>query len=387
MAIFKQKSKTKISLGEVSKELDKLKLPIGLVFTPTNLTIEKAKFFESETYNPIFQYRQVTNNNDEILERLLEIEEITDVDPRISEFYVRVIYHKFLANKLMKAAGNNQKVTKISEDKYGLPSPILFRNACRILRGRVGGYKLFDTRKMEDEKYLEFDQIEEIVNEMFKILGLHDWKVKKSQNIAKNGVKIGVKAKEFLVDRDIRKRPSELKKTIVHEIGTHVLRAVNGEATGIDALRKPNVPEYLDTEEGLAMYNEEAMGLLSEKDLKKRALFVWAVKFGKDLSFRNLYNATLGMLGRREAFDLVYRVKRGMGVTLLPGIYSKDIVYFRGFRRIRQKVNENVNMYKYLYAGKISTRQFEWVEDGLIPKPKIVPTKEMFDKAFKQIGI
>jgi len=387
LPIFKQKDKTKITLKEVSKELDKLKLPIGLVFTPTNLITEKVKFFESESYNPVFQYRIVKNKNKEILEKLMEIEEIVDVDPRISEFYLRVIYHKYLTDRLMKSVGENSKITKYSEEKYGSSSPILFRNACRVLRGKTDNYNIFDSKKLNNEEYLEYDQIEQIVNETFNLLGLSGWKVKKSLNIARNGVKIGIKAKEFLVDRNIRKRPTELKKTIIHEIGTHVLRAINGESTGIDALRKPNVPEYLDTEEGLAMYNEELMGLLSEKDLRKRALFVWAVKFGEDLTFRDLYNAALGFLSPKEAFDLVYRVKRGLGDTSLPGIYSKDIVYFRGFRRIRKKVKEIVNMYNFLYAGKISTRQYEWVEDGLIPKPKIIPSKEMFDKIFKQVGI
>jgi len=387
VALFKQKNIKKITIKEIAKELDDLKLPIGYVFTPINLAVEKAKFFDSDTYNPIFQYKQVKNNNEQILEKLMQVEEIVDVDPRISDFYLKVIFHKNLTNKLMNSAGNNAKVTKISIEKYGIPSPILFRNACRILRGRTKGYDLIDSKKIEKEEYLEYPEVVEKVNEIFKILELNEWHVEKSKKIAKNGIKIGVKAKEFLVDGGIRKRPTELKKTIVHEIGTHVLRSINGEATGIDAFRKPNLPEYLDAEEGLAMYNEEMMGYLSEKDLRKRALFVWAVKFGSTLSFRELYNACLSHVPPKECFDLVYRVKRGMGDTALPGIYSKDIVYFRGFRRVRKSIEENANMYKYLYAGKISLKQAEWVEDGLLPKPKLVPTKELFDRVFKQVGL
>lgn len=55
-----------------------------------------------------------------------------------------------------------------------------------------------------------------------------------------------------------------------------------------------------------------------------------------------------------------------MGDTHDRGIYSKDVVYFRGFRMVRKKLEENPRLYNELYAGKITFKQCEWVEDGLI---------------------
>ena len=43
----------------------------------------------------------------------------------------------------------------------------------------------------------------------------------------------------------------DIKRLIVHEVGTHVLRTINGEQCGFPALGKAGVPSYLDIEEAL----------------------------------------------------------------------------------------------------------------------------------------
>jgi len=40
-----------------------------------------------------------------------------------------------------------------------------------------------------------------------------------------------------------------------------------------------------------------------------------------------------------------------------------------------------------VYAGKIDFKQCEWVDEGLIPKAEIVPTKEMWRNIFKKADI
>ena len=48
-----------MKLDEVTKLLQQLRIPTGLVFTPTNLQTEKKRFLDSETYEPHFEYRVV----------------------------------------------------------------------------------------------------------------------------------------------------------------------------------------------------------------------------------------------------------------------------------------------------------------------------------------
>jgi hypothetical protein len=378
--------KKEMTLEEITGFLGELRIPTSLVFTPINLDKERSKFFNSDVYNPQFEYRIVKNKNEKILKEISNVKKITDVDPRISDFYISLIDEKKKASELMHAVGNNDLVTEISIERYGVPSAILFNNAARVLRGSMDGYKIVKYPK--DPEMLGYEDIEKIFLKVFEELGLREWSVEKSMNINSKGIKVGTKRKEILMDKDMSRSKFKLRKTIVHEIGTHILRAYNGERTGFEALSKPNLPSYLDIEEGLALWNEMYVGALTERWLKMRAALVWAVYLGKDLTFRELYDVVLGVLPKKTAFDIVYRVKRGLGDTSYPGIYTKDIVYFRGLRKVMSRISKEPKLYYDLYAGKIDFEQCDWVEEGLIRKPSIIPpTREEWEKIFKKVGI
>jgi hypothetical protein len=385
MKLFKKSRKNEISLEEVTEILSTLRLPIALVFTPTNLESEKKKFFESNTYNPQFKYEIVKNDNESVFKKLEGVTGIMGVDPRISEFYMDLIESKKRASALMHSAGNNEEVTRLSIEQYGFPTHTLFRNAGRIIRGLRKGYSLVNKEK--DEDVLNYEQIERVFRAVFDELGLDEWSIDKSAKIASNGVKVAIKRRQVLMDPNITRTISALKKTIVHEVGAHVLRTINGEKSGFAALGKANLPLYLDAEEGIATLNEEQFGVLTYYSLRKKAVLAWAVYVGKDMSFRQLYNALSVGFKKTEAFDITYRIKRGLGDTSKPGAYVKDIVYFRGFKKVRKKISEDSTAFNNLYAGKISLKQIRWVEDGLLPKPKIVFDKKVFERAFKKAGI
>jgi len=387
--ILKRRNKEedrKLTLEQVTKKLADLRIPLSMVVTPTNLKTEREKFFDSDTYNPQFKYSIVKNKNDDIFKDLLKVQEITDVDPRISDFYIKLIQEKKLASDLMFAVGDNERFTELAIKKYRMPKPSLFRNACLVMKGKTLNYNVLDTSKLKKGEYLYYDDVEKIFNVVFKEFGLEDWGVMKSKNISSNSVKTAIKTKVIFADPEIRKTALEVKKTVVHEL-SHVLRAYNGELTGIMALGKPNLTNYLDVEEGLAMYNEENMGYLKDVDLKERAGAVYAVYVGKDMSFRQLYNVLLGSFTRQKAFKITYLVKRGMGDTSDSGVFVKPVVYFRGFRKIKKRFKTDASLYKKLYAGKISFLQTSWVDEGLIPEAEVVPSEEVFNTAFKTLGI
>ena len=376
-----------MKLNEVALLMSKLKLPMSFVFTPVNLVEEKEKFLNSDIYNPVFKYRVVKNNNEDILKRLSSLKVITDVDPRISDFYIRLIDSKKVSNDLMNAVGENELVTENSYKKFGFPSPLLFRNASIVMRGTVYGYNLVKDPVIKEEDILHYERIKEIFNLVFEHFGLNEWEVRASSNIQKNGVKVGVKSKWVIMDSNIERSRFKLKKTLIHEVGTHVFRSVNGLNTKIDALSKANLPSYLDIEEGLAVWNESDMNLLTLKNFKKEAAFVYSIYIGEQLSFRQLYNSLLSVFSKNSAFDITYRVKRGLGDTNYPGIYTKDIVYFRGFKKVKRALEKDKLLYEKLYAGKIDLKQCEWVDDGLLPRAKIVPSKQEWNELFKKIGI
>jgi hypothetical protein len=358
-----------------------------MVFTPINLDSEKKKFFASETYNPQFKYKLINNNNESILKELLAVEEISDVDPRLSEFYIKLIQAKREASDLMHVVGNNEAVSYLSKKRFRMPSDKLFRNACRVLRGKYDAYELLITKKVDRGEYLQYEEIKRIFEAVFAELGMDNWSIIKSNNIAKNGIKVGVKNRTVLVDENIERSKFKLRKTIVHEVGTHALRAYNGFRSGFEALGKSNIPSYLDIEEGLATWNEYELGLLTSDWLRNKAALVWGIYIGEELTFRELYNSALAVLPKKAAFDLTYRVKRGLSDTSMPGIYAKDVAYFRGFRKIMKKLDKDPAIYDLLYAGKIDIKQTKWVLDGLIKKPEIIPTPERWEQIFKKVGI
>lgn len=376
-----------MKIDEVDQLLFKLRLPLSLVFTPINIKEEKEKFLSSDSYEPNFIYKKIKNSNSDILKRLNSLKEISDVDPRISGFYLELIQSKRESNDLMNAVGNNDLVTDISIKKYGRPSPLLFRNSARVLRGKVENYNIAKRPVVKEGNMLGYKEIEDIFKEVFEYFKLDEWKIQPSSNIGKNGAKVGIKSKWVLVDPGIQRSKFKLRKTLVHELGTHVLRSVNGQNSGVYALSNANLVSYLDVEEGLATWNESDTDLLTLSWLKKKAAMTWAIYMGEKLTFRQLYNSILGVLPKKTAFDTTYRVKRGLGDTSYPGIYSKDIVYFRGYRRVKKALEKDKSLYEKLYSGKIDIKQCEWVDDGLIPKAKIIPSKEQWRDIFKRVGI
>lgn len=385
--MFSKSKKTQMKLEDVTKHLSKLRIPTSLVFTPTNLEHEKEKFFNSDIYEPQFEYRRIKNSNAQILKELSSLKTISDVDPRISDFYIELIASKEESHRLMSAVGNNELVSEISYHRYGKTSPLLFRNVSRVLRNRVSGYNLVKYPSRQEDQMLGYEEIERVFNTVFDSFGIEGWEVKPSKGISSNGAKVGIKSKWVLLDPNITRSKFRLRKTLVHEVGTHVLRAVNGEQTGFEALSRANLPSYLDIEEGLATWNEESMNLLTKKWLKSKAAMAWAIYIGEKMTFRQLYSSLLGVLPQKSAFKTTYRVKRGLEDTSYPGIYTKDIVYFRGYRRVKKKLEKDKSMYEKLYTGKIDFKQCRWVDEGLLPKAKIVPTQEKWEEIFKKAGI
>ncbi len=105
MNIFVRNSKSDMKIEEVNSYLSKLRIPTSLVFTPINLKEEKEKFLNSDIYEPNFRYSWVRNSNEDIFKKLSSLKSISDVDPRISDFYISLIESKKDADLLMRSRG------------------------------------------------------------------------------------------------------------------------------------------------------------------------------------------------------------------------------------------------------------------------------------------
>jgi len=176
-------STTELSLQEVTTLISQLRLPTAMVTTPTNLADEKAQFFDSDYYNPEFKYKVVDNENDKILSRLEEVELINDVDPRISDFYIKLIASKKLTHEMMSNVGNNMEFSIAAKEKFGLPSPKLFRNATRVLKGLTKNYNT--AKPVKGERYMDYEEIKNVWEHVFEYFELDGWHVEPSKNSSK----------------------------------------------------------------------------------------------------------------------------------------------------------------------------------------------------------
>jgi len=118
----------------------------------------------------------------------------------------------------------------------------------------------------------------------------------------------------------------DIKRLIVHEIGVHTTRYVNGERQSYK-LFVYGTAGYDETEEGLAVWNEELNQVLSRNALRNYAGRVLAIHWALQYSFSETYQKLCKYFGEQEAYHLTLRVKRGLKDTSQPGAYTKDSIY------------------------------------------------------------
>lgn len=177
--------------------------------------------------------------------------------------------------------------------------------------------------------------------------------------------------------------PGDIASLAVHEIQTHVLRTRNGEMQPFRALFFHGFPRmdlpasgYLSTEEGLATFNEELSGVLSNRRRRLLAGRVKAVYLmdKEELSFLDLFQVLVNdhKFSKQEAYTITERVYRGGG-------YTKDHIYFYGYEQVRQLWETNPEDFALLYMGKLGVAHLSIAKrlfkdgKGILYPPRYIP--------------
>ncbi len=133
--------------------------------------------------------------------------------------------------------------------------------------------------------------------------------------------------------------------------------------------------DYLATEEGLAVYNQERteFGETEKKYWPASSVVgIYRAMYG---SFADVY-AELVKLGfsMDRAWKVALKAKRGLADTSKPGAFTKDFVYFKGHRMILDFIEKGGDL-RNLYYGKINMNDLDIVKKvkGL-KKPTFLPT-------------
>jgi hypothetical protein len=314
-----------------------------------NLDEEKKKFFsmlkKNRIYNPQLVYSSKVYPKKD-LKKLFEF----DFDISKDIYGLKTLLHQRLQAKknevLTHYFWGTKKSVYYAIKARGKPPKWLVEKAKKICKNYKREKVKFKTLTPEiAAKRLE--------KTFFKLTG-EDLTIEFKQ--LANKMNINPQEQTLTINPKARFTSLDVKRLRVHEIGTHYLRYLNGKNTGIKLLEK-GTANYIETEEGLAVYMEKLKGVLSKAQMFIYAGRVLATNYCLEHSFYQTfqYLKSFGFKDR-EAFSITLRAKRNLADTSLKGGFTKDYVYLSGYFKIKRFVERGGNL-KDLFIGKIKVEE------------------------------
>lgn len=324
-------------------------------FNPVNLNEEKQKFKESYRtggiYNPIFDYNKLDNNK-VIIKELKKLQFFFEKSKTITkELYIEKILFDISCVENFSNRSNEKKYSKWLTSLYGIPKKNLFDSAIEILK-KTSRVKVVQG-DLSPKKALNIFE-KELSNRNFL-----EWKVALDNIPAK--ISINPLSRIITIKKDVLFSSREIKRLIAHEIDVHVLRNENGKLQE-DKIFSYGFPNYLKTEEGLAITSEKKQGLLENNDLRRYCSRVIASYFSNKKSFSSLFHHIKENHSFEESFSIVLRIKRGLIDTSILGGYTKDQVYLAGYLELKE---QNRSTLKNLYCGKIGLKDIGFANNEI----------------------
>ncbi len=338
---------------------------------------ERAKFLKAyaagKSYDPVFEYEEPGPEVGEFCRKMGRIR--GKLENCRASFFAPVYIEKIdRLRKLAELLKHRDSPAFGSElvSYFGPPSEKVLREAGRNLR-------MFQVS--DEPENLGPAAVRGIFENELRAYGL-EWEVRP---FLEGGAKLAVNSTrgEVYVDLSARFSENSIKRYLYHEIRTHVFRAENGKRQPLTIFLS-GFPGYSETEEGLAVYNEYANGLLDPETLKKYSARVIAASMVPHASFSEIFEEMLRHFPPEKAYTITQRVKRGMIDTSLPGGYTKDYIYLSGFLKVRDFLQTRPSKsaaLKTLYCGKIGLENFEMARDllerGFLKMPRYPPEMEL----------
>lgn len=330
---------------------------------PINLEEEVQRLREDALYNPVFSYAEVPVDLQEMTRKL---KDPVKGDEPLALLLEKKRQELLQRIALLRSRGKNTEFTQESEVLFGAASSALIRAAQAALHNRRACDLPSPTKNL-----LTAEEAAERFSEVLETYGLHDWQVSVRPRLVADCT---VGGRRVYIRSDATFAPLHVDALIAHEIETHVLTAVNGGHQPYVLFRR-GLANYLDTQEGLAIYNQNRV--LSHYDDKRYhpPRNVLAVAFALEHSFAETRKYLLEELdySSEKAVRQTLMMKRGMGDTSLPGAFTKSLVYFRGLRAVEHFVSEGGKI-EELYIGKVALEDLELVR-GIpdLEKPLLTP--------------
>lgn len=331
----------------VDGKLAEIDLKLGLVsqLRPINLKEEQDRFMASDSYNPVFNYKDVP-------EDLLNIKSILQnmkIDAAVPVGKLFEGKRQELLNKvdLIAVIGDDAHFPGQSEMLSGLPPEEVLACAEEALKNF----------KKTRERRLSYSA-EKAAKKMQVFLekrGLFNWEVKLKEGIVSRCV-IG-KNNKLLIKAGERFSKWDIDKLIAHEIETHIFCTENGKRQPYQIFRR-GTGNYLKTQEGLAVYHQSRVVEGGQNDA---LLAFHAVMWSREMGFRSVYNRLKKYVSKDKAWKTTVKAKRGMTDTSKPGAFMKNALYYWGYLEIVEYLEKGGD-FKDLFLGKFELKQIDLIK-------------------------
>ncbi len=337
-----------LKIRSVDKKVCEIDEQIKLLsyINPRNITEQKELFFLHKGIVPKFLYKE---NDLDITSLQRELKKIPEVDHVLYPLFaakIEELHHKL---DLIKAV-EGENFAEVSEMVFGKVTDSLYRKALLFLREN-------STIRPDDSPEIGYEAAAERMKKYLEKHNLGHWQIR---ILDESVADVQISKKGFvMIRRGAKFRENRLQALLVHEIGTHVFRNENGKLQPFQIFER-GTADYLTTEEGLAVYNQNKLGLnLGEKFLTP-ALQIVAIFQAKNKNFLELfkYLKKTYEISDDLAWKLCLKSKRGTANSSASGAFTKDSVYFRGNLEVLKFLEKGGDIAD-IYIGKINIKDLK----------------------------
>jgi uncharacterized protein (TIGR02421 family) len=332
-----------------------------LEMTPVNADDVRAGFLAHPESDPVFEYRELDVDPD-VLDAQVAALPIAAVTDSTLAALLRNRQREMTLRVEMLRARNTPDFLQLSIAQYGPLLPALVSRAedllARLPSGRlehdsVDAAGFLAAAKAEIAYYRSIDAD----------IGIH-------AEIRDDVSGVLVEGDTLLISCNAAVAGARVNALLQHEIGTHLVTQVNGQAQPIHMMGS-GLAQYDETQEGLAVLAEIACGGLTASRLRQLAARVVAVhSLVGGASFVETHRMlTDHGLPAGSAYTVAMRVYRAGGFT-------KDAIYLRGLLALLDHVARG-GVLDLFFLGKFSLEDLPLVEDlahrGLLSPPRVMP--------------
>lgn len=369
---------------------------------------EKTAFLKGEVHNPHLMYQiksgdDLENKATGLIELAQEIADDIQLPPALKMLYSQKIADEVARIRLYQAThqGSDEQFFSAAQKLYGsidalwwheilahlplavqklipvqgIPNPLLVKTVDRALKRSVADHVLtFYPYLHEIVKWkhttVDAALIYQATQEFLYSLGIDDWKVQITESSA---TAIAVNSKNRIVNIPHTRSMSinKLQTILAHEIGTHVMRYVNGKKSSLQLLAS-GLSQYLPAEEGLATMCAQSLSKYKWKSFAGQdKYFAIGLAIGIDghpRDFRAVFeimtiyyfslskakDASAQQKARERAWNTCVRIFRGTHGQDKGICYLKDLVYYQGNRLMWELVSTQPETFPQLFLGKFS---------------------------------